>query len=121
MKYKSYKYLIIFIAFGFMEATVAQNFKKKFSENFKTNKDVEIHINASHTDVNVTTWNKNEVQVNAIIEVEGVDKGFNVAKTLLGQSSVFVSVPPPTVKLLLLPDWSVTELPSFKIKKPLVP
>jgi len=74
MKYKSYKYLIILIAFGFMEVTVAQNFKKEFSENFKTNKDVEIHVNASHTDVNVTTWNKNEVQVNAIIEVEGVDK-----------------------------------------------
>ena len=48
-------------------------------------------------------------------------KDFHVAKTLLGLSSVFVSVPPPTVKLLLLPDWSVTELPSFKIKKPLVP
>jgi len=45
-------------------------------------------------------------------------KGFNVAKTLLGLSSVFVSVPPPTVKLLPSPDWSVTELPSFKIKKP---
>ena len=34
---------------------------------------------------------------------------------------IFVSVPPPTVKLLVLGDWSVTELPSFKIKKPLVP
>ncbi len=47
---------------------------------------------------------------------EPLHKGFNVAKTLLGLSSVFVSVPPPTVKLLPLPDWSVTELPSFKIK-----
>jgi hypothetical protein len=41
---------------------------------------------------------------------------FSVAKTLLGQSSVFVSVPPATVKLFVLGDWSVTELPSFKIK-----
>ena len=48
-------------------------------------------------------------------------KRFNVAKTLLGQSSVFVNVPLATVKLLPLPDWSVTLLPSFKIKKPLVP
>ena len=45
---------------------------------------------------------------------------FNVAKELLGLSSVFVSVPVANVKLLLLPDWSVNELPSFKIWKPLV-
>ena len=45
----------------------------------------------------------------------------NVAKTLLGQSSDFVSEPPPTVKLLELVELSVTELPSFKIKKPLFP
>ena len=49
------------------------------------------------------------------------DKGLNVAKLLLGQSSVLDSVPAPTAQLLLLPDWSVTELPSFKIKKPLFP
>jgi hypothetical protein len=34
-------------------------------------------------------------------------KGFKVAKTFEGLSSVLVNVPPPTVKLLPLPDWSV--------------
>ena len=42
-------------------------------------------------------------------------------KTLSGQSFVLVSVPDATVKLLLFPDWSVTELLSFKIKKPSSP
>jgi len=44
----------------------------------------------------------------------------HVAKTLLGQSSVLVSVPPPNAKLLELDDWSVIVFPSFKIVKPLV-
>jgi len=50
-----------------------------------------------------------------------LERGLNVAKTFPGQSKVSVSVPPATVKLLPLPDWSVTEPLSFKIKKPLVP
>ena len=48
-------------------------------------------------------------------EFLGIIFGFNVAKTLLGLSSVFVSVPPPTVKLLLLLDSSVTEFPFLRI------
>ncbi|WP_440121046.1 MAP7 domain-containing protein [Tenacibaculum sp. Ill] len=52
----------------------AQKYNKKFSENFKTNKDVVININASNADVDVTTWNKNEVSVEAVVEVEGLDK-----------------------------------------------
>ena len=74
MNHKSYKYVITFLTICCIGTTFAQKFEKKFSENFKTNKDVKIYINASHTDINVTSWNKNEVQVNAIIEVEGVDK-----------------------------------------------
>ncbi len=52
----------------------AQKYNKKFSENFKTNKDVVVNINASNADVNVTTWNKNEVSVEAVIEIEGLEK-----------------------------------------------
>ncbi|WP_275316038.1 hypothetical protein [Tenacibaculum bernardetii] len=52
----------------------AQKYDKKFSENFKTNKDVIVNINASNAGVNVTTWNKNEVSVEAVIEIEGLDK-----------------------------------------------
>ena len=38
-----------------------------------------------------------------------------------GQSSVFVSVPPPTVKLLELADWSVIVFPFLKIEYPPIP
>ena len=74
MKHNLYKHIITCIAIGFLGTTFAQKFDKKFTENFKTNKDVEVAINASNTDINVTTWNKNEVQVEAIIEIEGISK-----------------------------------------------
>ncbi len=74
MKHKSYKRILTCIAIGFFGTFFAQKFDKKFTENFKTNKDVEIAINAVNTDINVTTWNKNEVQVEAFIEIEGVTK-----------------------------------------------
>ncbi len=74
MKHKSYKHIITFIALGFLGTVFAQKFDKKFTENFKTNKDVEVIISASNTDINVTTWNKNEVKVEAYIEIEGISK-----------------------------------------------
>jgi len=48
-------------------------------------------------------------------------KGFNVQKTLLGLSSVFVSVPDAKVKLCPSPLSSFTELSSLNKKKPLFP
>lgn len=74
MKHKSYKRILTCLTIGFFGTFFAQKFDKKFTENFKTNKDVEIAINAVNTDINVTTWNKNEVQVEAFIEIEGVIK-----------------------------------------------
>ena len=41
-----------------------------------------------------------------------IHKGFPVAKTLLGQSSVFVSVP-PNCKLFEFGEWSVIVFPIF--------
>ncbi|WP_272151501.1 hypothetical protein [Tenacibaculum aiptasiae] len=52
----------------------AQKYNKKFNESFNTNKDVVVNINASNAEIDVTTWNKNEVSVEAIIEVEGLEK-----------------------------------------------
>lgn len=74
MKHKLYKHIITFIAISFLGTAFAQKFDKKFTENFKTNKDVEVAINASNTDINVTTWAKNEVQIDAFIEIEGITK-----------------------------------------------
>jgi hypothetical protein len=74
MKHKLYKCLLTFLAIGFLGTTFAQKFDKKFSENFKTKKEVEVAINASNTEINVTIWNKDEVQIDAFIEVEGISK-----------------------------------------------
>ncbi|MAD97358.1 MAG: hypothetical protein CMB99_08540 [Flavobacteriaceae bacterium] len=51
-----------------------QKFDKKYSDTFNVQKDVEVEINASNAEINVTTWSKNQVQVNAFIEIEGLDK-----------------------------------------------
>ena len=72
MTFKQFK-ISVFLLLA-TSVVFAQKYDKKFSENFKTNKDVVVNINASNADVNVTTWNKNEVSVEAIIEVDGLDK-----------------------------------------------
>ncbi|MDD7914325.1 hypothetical protein [Polaribacter ponticola] len=74
MKLKLYKSIFYFFAICMISTTYAQKFDKKYTENFKVNKNVEVAINASNTDINVTTWNKNEVIITAFIEVQGVSK-----------------------------------------------
>lgn len=74
MKHKLYKPFFTLLAICFLGTAFAQKFDKKFTENFKVNKNVAVAINATNTDINVTTWSKNEVQVEAFIEVEGISK-----------------------------------------------
>ena len=74
MKRKLYKNILTFVAFCFLGTAFAQKFDKKFTENFKTDKNVEVVIDASNTEINVSTWNKNQVQVVAFIEVEGISE-----------------------------------------------
>ncbi|SDR83801.1 hypothetical protein SAMN05216503_1109 [Polaribacter sp. KT25b] len=74
MNHKYYKSVITLFALCFLGTTFAQKFDKKITENFKVNKDVEVVINTSNAAINVTTWKKNEVQVQAFLEVEGLSK-----------------------------------------------
>lgn len=71
MKRKLYN-VIVFLFF--VANVFAQKTDKKYQEKFYTNGNVEIEINASNADVEVQNWNKNEVLVEASIEVEGVTK-----------------------------------------------
>jgi len=71
---KTYKYKIVALLMLFTFSVQAQKFDKKVTENFKVNADAVIVINAVHTDVDIETWDKNEVSIEAIIEVEGVTK-----------------------------------------------
>ena len=50
----------------------SQNRKQNFTESFTVKSDVIVEINTSNTEVTVEHWNKNEVFVEAVIEVEGV-------------------------------------------------
>jgi hypothetical protein len=59
---------------GLVTSAFAQKQDKKFKETFNVKKDVVVEINATNTDIEVTTWNKNQVLVEAIIEVEGLTK-----------------------------------------------
>ena len=74
MKFSKYKIVSMFLTIGTLSGAIAQKQDKKFKETFDVNKNVVVEINASNTDINVTTWNKNQVQVEATIEIEGLTK-----------------------------------------------
>ena len=74
MKRKTYKVVSFLFAAFFISSLHAQKFDKKITENFKVNKDVVVAIDASNANIDVTTWNRNEVVVDAVITVEGLTK-----------------------------------------------
>jgi hypothetical protein len=73
MKTLKYSILSILVLVAF-SVQAQKKYDKKVKETFKVNSDVEIVINTNYTDVDIQTWNRNEVSVEAIIEVEGVDE-----------------------------------------------
>lgn len=73
MKHK-FNWYILCLTLGLVGHSFGQKFDKKYSDTFNVQKDVEVQINASNAEINVTTWSKNQVQVNAYIEIEGLDK-----------------------------------------------
>ncbi|WP_421812533.1 hypothetical protein [Flagellimonas sp.] len=52
----------------------AQDKSKTYKETFNVNNDTELNINTSYADIEFETWNKDEVEITAIIELEGVDQ-----------------------------------------------
>jgi hypothetical protein len=55
-------------------AVFGQKQSKSFSETFNVKKNAVVELNASRADVEVTTWNKNQVDVKATITIEGLPK-----------------------------------------------
>ncbi len=49
----------------------AQKQNKKYTEKFNVNKDVAIDINTRYTDIEIETWDRNEVVIEGYIEYEG--------------------------------------------------
>jgi hypothetical protein len=55
-------------------ALFAQKQSKNFKETFNVKKGAIVELNASHADIDVSTWGKNQVLVEATIEIDGLTK-----------------------------------------------
>lgn len=65
--------LNIILVFAFITVTgFAQT--KTIDKTFKTSNNVSLHINSSHTNIEVDYWDRNEVKVEGIMENQGVDE-----------------------------------------------
>ena len=72
LKMKLVQFKIAFIVFAtFSFSLFSQNDRKNYKEEFKVNSDVVIDVNTRHTDIEIITWNKNEVVVEAFMKVDG--------------------------------------------------
>ncbi len=70
MKMQQFKSVLI-AAILVSTAVYGQDDKKRFKEEFKVKPDVVIDVNTRHTDIEIITWDKNEVVVEAFMKVEG--------------------------------------------------
>lgn len=70
----SHRNIITAFLLTFSVAIFGQKQSKTFKETFNVNKDATVEIEALHADINVTTWSKNEVSVEATIEIDGLSK-----------------------------------------------
>ncbi len=72
---QTHKLSLFILSFLMFSVTVfAQKESKDYKETFNVNEDVVIDINTSHADIEFETWNKNLVEIEATLEVEGLSK-----------------------------------------------
>ncbi|MCF6349050.1 MAG: hypothetical protein L3J20_12245 [Flavobacteriaceae bacterium] len=65
--------IIIIVAFMLTVLANAQKKDKNFKERFIVKSDVIIDINTKYTDIEIETWDKNEVVVEAFMKIDGED------------------------------------------------
>lgn len=66
--------MLLIAILGSTSSLMAQE-KKTYKENFSVSPDVVVELNTSHADIEFETWGKNEVEVEATIELEGATAG----------------------------------------------
>ncbi len=126
LKYKLFLFLI-FLGLGLS----AQKETKTFVENFNVSDNVVLNINTTHTDIEFETWNKKQVEVTVIIEIEGTQKNeieayFNQNKiTVKGNSkqvdintknennSVFINSLAIHNNMYALPEFNIPEITAL--------
>ncbi|WP_335966608.1 DNA-binding protein [Galbibacter sp. PAP.153] len=72
LQHKTYRLLVVLLLSSVF--VQAQKQSKTYKESFDVNKDVAIDVNTSYADVEFDTWNKNKVEIEAVIEIEDVSK-----------------------------------------------
>ncbi len=70
---KTVPYKIITLLIFSIGVLQAQKSKHNFKEEFKVNSDVIIDINSRHSDIEIETWNKDKVVIEAEMIIEGED------------------------------------------------
>ncbi|WP_159076330.1 hypothetical protein [Flagellimonas amoyensis] len=50
----------------------AQEKSKTYKETYSVNKDTELNLNTSHADIEFETWDKDQVEISVVVELEGV-------------------------------------------------
>jgi len=77
MNRKSYKSTTIFtllLLLGFSSLSFGQKEVKTYKETFNVSDDAVLDVNTSGTDIVFETWNKDEIEIVATIEIEGATK-----------------------------------------------
>ena len=92
---KQFRQVCLFLLLAFTGLATAQEKQSKtYKETFTVNPDAIVDIDVSHADISFETWDKNEVSVEAVVELEGATaeearKFFeNMGVEILGNSSL---------------------------------
>jgi len=70
-KFKNIGLIGTLILLGFTTTCWAQKKSKTVHEIFKVSNDVVIEVNTSYADIEFDTWNRNQVDIEAVVEIEG--------------------------------------------------
>lgn len=65
---------VLVLALLFSTALMAQTQTKRYSEKFNVDDEVKVEVNTSYTDLVFETWNRNQVEIEAVIEIEGISE-----------------------------------------------
>ncbi len=71
---KQYKYVVLIVSFLSVLGLNAQEKLEKISKTVKANKDVTLRLDTNHTNIEVESWNKNEIRVEAYVESSELSK-----------------------------------------------
>src|SRR5690606_12237844 len=96
INYGTIALLALFMLAG-VDSANAQKKTKTFHENFKVADNAVLDINTSYADIEFETWNRDQVDIQAIIEIEGateeqLEASFNSEPVKISGNSKLVEI-----------------------------